>query len=124
MDVVGLPGKVQGANSMQLEGTLGLFPLTELMAMILSSSVTGVLEIGECVEGQIFCRDGCPYHAIAGKLVGLDAVNLMFETDNKPFRFIAGVTCPMQTIYLDPWDLITSAERQAQMWAQVRAHIP
>ena len=49
---------------MQLDGNLNKFPLRELIEMVVYSSVTGVLELRAGTDiGQIFFRDGQPYHA-------------------------------------------------------------
>jgi len=110
---------------MQLEGMLGQFSLRELIEMIVYSSVTGVLEmrVGDEV-GQIFFRDGLPYHAAVNRQVGFDAACLMFEERETPFRFVAGGVASEETLWLDPWDLIERAEDQAKQWQRVRPRIP
>jgi hypothetical protein len=109
----------------QLDGTLDKFPLRELIEMIVYSSVTGVLETraGHDV-GQIFFRDGRPYHAVAGERRGVDALGAMFEERSAPFRFVADRDTTDSTLWADPWDLIERGEEQASRWASVRAHIP
>lgn len=110
---------------MQLDGTLDTFPLAELIAMIVGSSVTGVLQIGRGgAVGQLYCRDGRLYHAMAGDAAGYEAVVRMFEEHDAPFCFEAGVTAPQQTLWQDPWDLIASAERQAELWRSIRPFVP
>ncbi|NOK58930.1 MAG: DUF4388 domain-containing protein [Chloroflexi bacterium AL-W] len=110
---------------MQLEGMLDQFSLAELMAMIISSSVTGVLTIGpDGSIGLIYFRDGHPYHAITSNLTGFDAVTHLFEEKRASFCFTAGAVSPEETIRMDPWDLVTSAEQYAQMWSQMRPTIP
>jgi hypothetical protein len=109
---------------MELEGSLTLFPLSELITMIAGSSVTGVLEVGVRQEGRLFSRDGRPYHAVYADLVGVDAVSRLFELKDAPFRFTAGIACDEKTIHFDAWDLVAIAERQAQLVAYVREHIP
>lgn len=110
---------------MQLDGTLDQFPLRELIEMVVYSSVTGVLEVrvGEAV-GQLFFRDGRPYHAEAGELSAFDAVQVMFEQRDTPFRFVADTTSERETLWLDPWELIERGETQARQWAEVRPLIP
>ena len=64
----------------QLDGNLNKFPLRELIEMVVYSSVTGVLELRAGADiGQIFFRDGQPYHAVAGQRAGMDAIAAMFE---------------------------------------------
>lgn len=110
---------------MQLDGTLDQFPLRELIEMVVYSSVTGVLEVRVSDEvGQIFFRDGHPYHARAGVRGGFDAVLAMFEQHHAPFRFVADSTSDGETLWMDPWELIERGELQARLWAQVRPHIP
>lgn len=110
---------------MQVEGTLDLFSLRELIEMIVYSSVTGVLEVRVTDDiAQIFFRDGLPYHAMAGEQIGFDAVCLMFEQRDAPFRFVAGKATMAETLWLDPWDLIERAQDHALHWASVRPRIP
>lgn len=110
---------------MQLEGMLSQFSLRELIEMIVYSSVTGVLEVRVGDEvGQIFFRDGLPYHAAVNHQVGFDAACLMFEERKTPFRFVAGSVASEETLWLDPWDLIERAEDQAKQWQRVRPRIP
>jgi hypothetical protein len=109
----------------QLDGTLSKFPLRELIEMIVYSSVAGVLElrVGDEV-GQIFFNDGRPYHAVVGESTGLDAVCRMFEVRDAMFRFVAGPAAGEESIWLDPWELIERAHRQAELWQSVRPRIP
>ena len=110
---------------MQLEGTLDQFSLAELMAMIISSSVTGVLTIGPNGSiGSIYFRDGHPYHAIASNFTGFDAVTHLFEEKRASFCFTAGAVSPEDTIRMEAWDLVTSAEQHSQMWSQMRPTVP
>jgi uncharacterized protein DUF4388 len=110
---------------LQLKGTLDQFPLRELIEMIVYSSVTGVLELrlGDQVGG-LFFYDGRPYHAAASGETGLDAVGRLFEMPSAMFQFIAGHTVTNETLWLDPWEMIERAERQAVQWQRVRPHIP
>ncbi|GAB4204802.1 MAG: hypothetical protein OHK0022_30290 [Roseiflexaceae bacterium] len=106
---------------MQLEGSLQQFPLSELLAMVVGSSVTGVLELAfDHSTGLIFSGDGHLYHATVGDLDGFDAVCRMFAERDAHFRFIAGQTSDRETLHLDSWDLIEEGERQAKAWEQVR----
>jgi len=109
----------------QLTGTLDTFPLRELIEMIVYSSVAGVLEVRVGDEvGQLFFDDGRPYHAVVGEYTGFEAVGRMFEERDAMFRFVAGSTAERETLWLDPWELIERAERQAQLWLSVRARLP
>lgn len=109
---------------MQIEGSLDQFPIRELIEMIVYSSVTGVLEVRVVDEiGQLFFRDGRPYHSLLGEQVGFDAICRMFEEREAPFRFVAGNEAPVETLWIDPWDLIERAEEQARQWARVRPRI-
>jgi Domain of unknown function (DUF4388) len=109
----------------QLEGTLTKFPLRELIEMIVYSSVAGVLElrIGDRVA-RLFFDDGRPYHADVGDCTGFDAVCRMFEERDAMFRFVAGPVAGDETLWLDPWELIERAQRQAELWLSVRPRIP
>jgi len=109
----------------QLEGTLDKFSLRELIEMVTYSSVTGVLEVRVAAEiGQIFFRDGRPYHALAGQLTGIAATAAMFEERDAPFRFVADQESAESTLWQDSWEIIERSEEQAQKWLGVRGRIP
>lgn len=109
---------------MQLEGSLEVFPLGELITMIAGSSVTGALSIQGPHTGMIYCQDGRPYHAVYHDEHGTEAVTRMFELRKASFRFVAGEQHERVTIYYEPWALVSYAERQAQMWREVRHFFP
>lgn len=110
---------------MQLDGTLDKFPLRELIEMVIYSSVTGVLKLRiGAGEGQIFFRDGRPYHAAAGDLTGVEAVGAMFEQRGAPFRFVADQTSDETTLWIDPWDMMDHAQVLAERWTFVRRRLP
>jgi hypothetical protein len=109
----------------QLEGTLDKFPLRELIEMVTYSSVTGVLEVRAGAEiGQIFFRDGRPYHAIAGQATGINATAAIFEERDAPFRFVADQDTAESTLWQDTWEIIERSEEQARKWLGVRERIP
>jgi hypothetical protein len=109
----------------QLEGHLAVFPLRELIEMILYSSVQGMLEVhSNELTAQIYFRDGQPTHACAGELRGIAAVARLFELPDGDFRFYSGSEPDNQTIWLDPHDLIERSEQMARQWAPLRPHIP
>ncbi len=109
---------------MKLEGTIEQFPLRELIEMVFYSSVTGVISIyGARGCGQIFFRDGQPYHADYGDLNGLAAVGAMFEELSAKFSFVSDTTCDDETLWGDPLDLVDQAERLAARWRVLRPHI-
>ncbi len=106
---------------MQLEGSLQQFPLSELLAMVVGSSVTGVLELSfDHSIGLIFSSDGHLYHATVSDIVGFGAFCRIFAERDAQFRFIAGQTSDQETLHHDSWDLIEEGERQAKAWEQVR----
>ncbi len=109
---------------MQLESTLAQFPLPELISMIVGSSVTGVLEIGEAAPGRIFFRDGQIYHADADDHTGVPAVCQIFTQKDAPFRFSAGKSVEETTLWQEPEHLVEFAQRYAATWERVRRHIP
>ena len=110
---------------MQLDGNLNKFPLRELIEMVVYSSVTGVLELRAGTDiGQIFFRDGQPYHAAAGERAGMDAIVAMFEEHDSPFRFVADREANDATLWIDPWELIERGEAQARQWSRIRICIP
>jgi uncharacterized protein DUF4388 len=109
----------------QLDGNLNKFPLRELIEMVVYSSVTGVLELRAGTDiGQIYFRDGQPYHAAAGERAGMDAIAAMFEEHDSPFRFVADRETEASTLWIDPWELIERGEAQARQWSRVRTFIP
>lgn len=110
---------------MQLEGTLATFPLRELIEMVIYSSVTGVLEVQSGSDiGQIYFRDGRPYHAVAGEHSGIMAISAMFELQDAPFRFVSERVSVETTLWMDPWDMLEQALEQARQWQYVRRFIP
>ncbi len=110
---------------MKLEGSIRQFPLSDLISMILANSATGVLEVGApTLVGQIFCRSGHVYHALAGEQDGVEAVRHMIEAYDAPFRFIADVRHAAETLWPDAQMLIGFARRQEQMLRRVRPYIP
>ena len=108
---------------MQLESTLAQIPLPELIAMIIGSSVTGCLEIGEVANGRMYFRDGRLYHAASDAHTGLAAVCHFFAMANAPFRFTAGVISEEATLWQDAWDIIEAAQHYADTWQRVRQFI-
>jgi hypothetical protein len=109
---------------LKLEGVLTTFPLRELIEMTVYSSVTGVLTIyGPAGSGQIFFRDGQPYHADYGTVVGDQAVVRLFEANDAHFSFVADAVSEEETLWHDPMDLIELSERQAARWSRVRTEI-
>lgn len=119
-------GATDGAvGSVELEGTIGTFSLRELVEMVVYSSVTGVLEVGDGDSaGRLFFRDGLPYDAICNELGGFDAAALLFNSDGMPFRFLAGHTSANETLWMDPWELIERGEERARQWAYLQPYIP
>jgi len=110
---------------MQLEGTLDQFSLSELLSMMVSSSVKGVLEIGaQASIGQIFCRDGWLYHATAGEQTGVAAIRHIVKAHTAAFCFVPGIASPAETLWRDPEVLIAFIRRQEQLHAQLRPSIP
>lgn len=112
---------------MKLEGSLTMFPLRELIEMTLYSSVSGVLNIfGSQQRGQIFFRDGHPYHATSGdgETSGINAVVALFEQTEGTFAFVDDVMSEEETLLTDPLDMIEYAERMAARWRRVRHYIP
>lgn len=109
---------------MKLEGTLDIFPLRELIEMIIYSSVTGSLNIfGGQHEGRILFYDGRPYHAVYGDKTGMAAVIALFEETDAHFSFIDEHVEAEETIFSDPLDMIDHAERSAARWKQVRKYV-
>lgn len=111
-------------KTMQLEGTLDQFPLDELIGLIVSTIVTGVLEIGgNNLIGRIFFRDGRMYHAETSDQSGFDALCRLFEEHDAPFCFTAASTSESVTLWNDVHALIAQAQQQAQQWQQVRRYV-
>lgn len=109
---------------MQLESTLAHFPLPDLISMIIGTSVTGCLTLGEVARGGMFFRDGKLYHADTGTHTGVAAMCEFFTYGDVPFRFTAAVTAEETTLWQDAWDLIEFAQHYAETWARVQRFIP
>jgi hypothetical protein len=110
---------------MKLEGSIRQFPLSDLITMLFTSSATGVLEVGApALIGQIFCRSGRAYHALAGEQDGVEAIRQLLQASDAPFRFIADVRHATETLWPDAQTLISFARRQEQMLRRVRPYIP
>jgi hypothetical protein len=108
-----------------LEGSIQQFPLSELIALMSESSVTGVLEIGapDCA-GRIFCHTGNVYHAEAGNQTGFDAIRQMIQADEAPFRFVSGARHDDETLWPNSLSLIGNVRRQEFLHRRMRRHIP
>ncbi|MBC8160458.1 MAG: DUF4388 domain-containing protein [Roseiflexaceae bacterium] len=108
---------------MQLASTLAQFPLSELIPMTISSSVTGVIEINLEVPGRLFFRDGQLYHAEFHGHSGMEAVCELFELADAPFCFSAGAVSGESSLWQDSWEIIEAAERHVVVWRRVRQYI-
>jgi hypothetical protein len=110
---------------MQLEGSTRQFPLSELIALMSESAVTGMLEIGAPDRaGRIFCHTGQVYHAEAGDQSGFDAIRAMIQADEAPFRFVSGARHNAETLWPDSLSLIGYLRRQELLQRRMRRHIP
>lgn len=84
---------------MKLEGTLALFPLSELIAMVAYSSVTGALSIRESSDiGTLYFRDGLLYDARWGSLKGAPALAALLEVRQAHFAFVSAITTEDETL--------------------------
>jgi hypothetical protein len=84
---------------LKLEGTLALFPLSELIAMVAYSSVTGALSIrGSGDIGTLYFRDGLLYHARWGSLEGAPALAALLELRQAHFSFVSNITTEAETL--------------------------
>lgn len=84
---------------MKLEGTLALFPLSELIAMVAYSSVTGALSIrGSSDPGILYFRDGRLYHARWGSMEGSSALTALLELRQAHFSFVSDITIESETL--------------------------
>jgi hypothetical protein len=110
---------------MQLEGSTQQYPLSELIALLSESSITGVLEIGAPdAIGRIFCRAGQIYHAEAGDAFGFDAFPRLIQADDAPFHIILGAHHRDDTLWPDTLSLIGHVRRQELLYRRMRRHIP
>jgi hypothetical protein len=110
---------------MQHEGSTREFPLSDLMALISESAVTGVLEIDVPGPiGRVFCQAGQIYHAEAGGQTGFDAFLQLVQADDAPFRFIAGAHHGDKTLWADTLTLIGHVRRQELLCRRMRRYIP
>jgi hypothetical protein len=95
------------------------------MEMTVYSSVTGVLTLfWDNLEGQVYFRDGQPYHVNCGDITGATAAALLFEQTQARFSFVSDVIVDKKTIWGDPFEFVDSAERQATRWRRIRRLVP
>jgi hypothetical protein len=110
----------------KLEGTLALFPLGELIEMVVYSSVTGVLNIYGCTgaPGSLYFRDGVLYHVERAASEGIPALAELFELTQANFAFVSDVTSERESLWGALNQHLQTAERLAGRWRQLRAYIP
>lgn len=111
---------------MLLESTLSQFALSELLSMMVASSVTGVLEVGTPAApiGRLFCRGGQIYHATAGELEGQAALDELITIADAPFRFIAGAQSDESSLSADSIALVELVRRRELYYKEMREHVP
>lgn len=113
------------AFGVNLEGTLDMFSLRELIEMSVYSSVTGVLHLqGSQGAGSIFFRDGAAYHCASHAGVGEAALIALFELHEAHFTFTADSTFDAATIHGDTLGIVRYCEEMAMRWRVVRATLP
>jgi hypothetical protein len=110
----------------KLEGTLALFPLPELIEMVIYSSVTGVLNIyvGLELAGTLYFRDGVLYHVERDQAAGIQALAELLELNQANFAFVSDVTSETESLWGDLNQHLQSAGRLAARWRQLRAYVP
>lgn len=110
---------------MKLEGSLTVFPLRELIEMVMYSSVTGVLEVHtNNGPGRLFFDDGRPYHAVFSTQNGVEATRQLFLDPQAGFLFVADVIADDETLWVDPLELLDGCETNAQRVLATRHAIP
>ncbi|RRR65619.1 MAG: DUF4388 domain-containing protein [Candidatus Viridilinea halotolerans] len=108
-----------------MEGTIPLFPLHELIEMVVYSSVTGTLNIyGPGAPGTLYFRDGVLYHAEREDAEGMNALAELFEMAEAHFTFVSDVTSEAESLWGTLNDHLQTAQRLAARWRQLRAYIP
>lgn len=110
---------------MKLEGTIPLFPLHELIEMVVYSSVTGTLNIyGPGSPGTLYFRDGVLYHAERDSAEGMAALAELFEVTEANFTFVSDVTSEAESLWGTLHEHLHTAQRLAARWRKLRAYIP
>lgn len=110
---------------MKLEGTIAIFPLAELIEMVIYSSVTGVLNIyGSGAPGALYFRDGVLYHVERAPAQGIAALAELLELSQAGFAFVSDVTSETETLWGVLSQHLQSAERLASRWRPLRAYVP
>jgi hypothetical protein len=110
---------------MDLQGTLDIFPLSELIDMAGFSSLTGVISIfADGPNGRIFFSNGKPYHAECGASEGPEALALLFELTQARFRIENDQICDRDTLWGDVDYHLRHARQLAQRWSRVRPILP
>jgi hypothetical protein len=110
----------------KLEGTLALFPLNELIEMVVYSSVTGALNIygGAGAPGSLYFRDSVLYHVERDASEGVTALAELFELSQANFAFVSDVTSERESLWGALSQHLQTAERLAARWRQLRAYVP
>lgn len=111
---------------MKIEGTTDTIPLRELIEMISYSSVTGALNLysDKHIAGHLYFRDGNLYHADFEGYSGVEALAQLFELSYASFSFVSDITSDEESLWGDMDYHVRIAERLAQRWQNIRAHIP
>lgn len=97
---------------MELWGNLKDFSLPDVIQLVGFGRKSGVLGVeNEGATAKLFFVEGNVVHAEMGKLVGEDAVYMLFRLGEGEFRFQAEKEPPNQTIFMDPTNLVMEAAR-------------
>ncbi|KPK69667.1 hypothetical protein AMJ71_02370 [candidate division TA06 bacterium SM1_40] len=113
------------AATYELEGDLRHFDLSDVLQLIGFGQKEGALRIqGERGEGVIYFDDGTATHAVAGDLVGDDAMLRIVQWREGHFSFDTSDTTDQQTVHLSIQHVILEAARQVDEWRKIEAVIP
>jgi hypothetical protein len=109
----------------KLEGTIDMFPLRELIDMVVYSSVTGVLNIyGSGDVGHLYFRESTLYHIERGSSSGVEALAELLELSHGSFSFVSEAIAHAETLYGSLSTNLLAAERLGSRWRQIRAYVP
>jgi hypothetical protein len=110
---------------MQLDGFLSRFALRELLELSAASLVSGAIEVhAPAGTHRIFFVEGRCVHATSPTASGFDALWPLFELNDAPFRFVAGLSASERTLHEPTPQLIEQAQELAMQWLTIRPQIP
>ncbi len=102
---------------MAFQGTLSELPLPDIIQLVSVSGKTGAFTLNRNSEsGRIYLRDGQIEHAVAGHLVGEEAVYELATWNEGEFLFEPGPSGTQKTVHKSNTNLLMEAARRMDEW--------